>query len=98
MTLPTCLISSVLTGLIKVYILLLLAYIIVVSILPGLRGRWFSYVEGLVEPVLLPLRRIIPPLGGLDLSFLVLFLALQFLMRLVVEATPLSCNLTRSLF
>ncbi len=32
----------------------------------------------LTEPVLAPLRRIIPPLGMFDLSFLVLLLALQF--------------------
>jgi YggT family protein len=94
----TCTLSSVLTGLIKVYILLLLTYIIVASFLPGLRGRWFSYVEMLVEPVLLPLRRIIPPLGGLDLSFLVLFLGLQLLMRAVLQATPLTCSFSRGLF
>jgi YggT family protein len=30
------------------------------------------------EPVLRPVRRIIPPLGGIDLSFLVVFLVLQY--------------------
>ena len=33
----------------------------------------------LTEPLLAPIRRIIPPLGGLDLSVLVLFLVLQAL-------------------
>jgi YggT family protein len=32
----------------------------------------------LTEPMLSPIRRIIPPMGGLDLSVLVLFIALQF--------------------
>jgi YggT family protein len=29
------------------------------------------------EPVLRPVRRIIPPMGGLDISFIVVFLVLQ---------------------
>jgi YggT family protein len=37
----------------------------------------------IVEPVLMPIRRVIPTLGGLDLSALVLLIALQFAMRLV---------------
>jgi YggT family protein len=30
------------------------------------------------EPVLRPVRRIIPPMGGIDLSFIVVFLVLQY--------------------
>lgn len=33
----------------------------------------------LTEPLLAPIRKIIPPMGGLDLSVLFLFIALQFL-------------------
>ena len=32
----------------------------------------------LTEPMLAPIRRILPPMGGFDLSLLVLFLILQF--------------------
>ncbi len=53
-----------------------------VSWVPSLRGRWTDYVAMLVEPVLTPVRRIIPPMGGLDISFLVVILALQFVVRL----------------
>jgi YggT family protein len=35
----------------------------------------------LTEPVLAPFRRLIPPFGGLDLSFLVAVLALQIIIR-----------------
>jgi len=31
----------------------------------------------LVEPVLTPVRRIIPPMGGLDISFIVVLLVIQ---------------------
>ena len=39
----------------------------------------YSVLLDLTEPVLAPLRRIIPPAGMFDLSFLVLFLALGIL-------------------
>ena len=64
------------------YILLMLLYA-VVSWVPSLRGRWSEYVAMAVEPVLVPVRRIIPPMGGLDLSFIVVIIVLQLVMRLV---------------
>lgn len=52
---------------------------------------WFSQgrnpmehlLHQLTEPLLSPIRKIIPPMGGLDLSVLVLLVALQFLQILV---------------
>lgn len=35
-------------------------------------------VNQIIEPLAAPLRRVIPPMGGLDLSVLVLFLGIQF--------------------
>jgi YggT family protein len=37
----------------------------------------------LTEPALAPIRRALPPMGGLDLSPMVLLLALQLLKRLL---------------
>ena len=37
----------------------------------------------LTEPLLAPVRRFIPPMGGLDLSMIVVLIALQFLEKLV---------------
>jgi YggT family protein len=53
----------------------------VVSWVPSLQGRWSTYVARFVEPVLMPVRRIIPPVGGLDLSFLVVILIVGWLMN-----------------
>lgn len=39
----------------------------------------------LTEPMLHPIRKVIPPLGGFDLSFIVLFIALQFLQKLIMS-------------
>jgi YggT family protein len=50
----------------------------VLSWVPSLRGRWSDYIAMIVEPVLVPVRRVIPPLGGLDLSFIVVMLVIGF--------------------
>lgn len=52
---------------------------------------WFSQgnnpmeaiFQQLTEPMLAPIRRILPPMGGLDLSVLVLIIAVQFLRLLI---------------
>ncbi|MGY2935975.1 YggT family protein [Bradyrhizobium sp. GM6.1] len=41
-------------------------------------------VDMLTEPVLRPIRRFIPTLGGLDLSFLVLFILIQFIRSVII--------------
>ena len=71
-----CQIWGLVDLLFKLYVLIMIVYA-VISWVPSLRGRWSDYVAMLVEPVLTPVRRIIPPLGGLDLSFLVVIIVLQ---------------------
>jgi uncharacterized protein YggT (Ycf19 family) len=66
---------TVLYWVLRLFWLAMLVYA-VVSWVPSLQGRWSSYVARIVEPVLMPVRRIIPPIGGLDLSFLVVILLL----------------------
>lgn len=43
----------------------------------------YEFCRRVTDPVLRPLRRIIPPIGGVDLSVLVLMLALQLLRQLL---------------
>lgn len=44
-------------------------------------------LRALTEPVLAPIRRRLPPMGGFDWSPLVLILALQLLKRLLLSMT-----------
>lgn len=92
MNLFVCDVTRALGYAVNVYTLLLLVYA-VISWIPELRrGRWVYYLAGVIEPVLNPIRRIIPPLGGLDLAFLVLLLALQLLIRpAIAQLTLNSC-------
>lgn len=86
-----CSIASVLYYAVYAYTGVLLVYAIA-SWIPELRrGRWFYALASLVEPVLMPIRRIIPPVGGLDLAFLIVLLVLQLLVRPELYALANSC-------
>jgi YggT family protein len=76
-----CELYDIVSKLLQLYVLVLLVYA-VISWVPSLRGKWTEYVAMMVEPVLTPLRRIIPPIGGFDISFLVVILVIQFVIRI----------------
>ncbi len=44
----------------------------------------YSLLSGLTEPVMRPCRRLLPPIGGLDLSPIIAIIGLGFLMRLTL--------------
>ena len=51
---------------------------------PTVRSIWGG-LERITEPVYAPIRRIIPPLGGLDLTPMAVLLLIFFLQRLIVR-------------
>ena len=55
--------------------ILVLAYVLVSWLQPG--SFFFGMLARLVDPVLAPFRRVVPVIGGVDLSSMVLLLALQ---------------------
>ncbi len=48
-----------------------------------------SLMSQLTEPLLAPIRRVLPAMGGLDLSMIVMFVALNFLNILLSQYIPL---------
>ena len=52
------------------------------------RGQWMisRILADVTEPVIAPLRRVIPPVGMLDLSFIVAIILIQVLQRLLQQA------------
>ncbi len=76
---------SFLTLLGAVYSLLILARVVLSWMSPMGGGPLTAFIYQVTEPVLAPVRRIIPPMGGLDWSpFIVLFL-LSLLLRFVTR-------------
>ena len=81
---------------INIYIYILVVWV-VMSWLVGfdvinLRNRFvrmiYDVLNRLTDPVMKPIRRILPNLGGLDLSPLIVFILLMFLQRLLLEYWP----------
>ena len=78
--------KTVLCPLLEVYILVLFARAILswFPIRPGTPfATLYRVLLDLTEPVLAPLRRIIPPAGMFDLSFLVLIIGLGVLQQAI---------------
>jgi YggT family protein len=72
-----------LSELISLYSLIVLAAV-VLSWVPAARENQIArYIDAATEPVFARIRRVVPPLGGLDLSPMVLLVLLQVLRRLV---------------
>jgi YggT family protein len=70
----------------QIYIYLLFARIIL-SWFPvqpgGVIAGIYSFLYTITEPVLGPVRRLIPPLGGFDLSPIIVFFGIEILLRAI---------------
>jgi YggT family protein len=70
-------------ALVDAYSLVVLAAVIVSWLPIDRRHPVATILYRLTEPALAPIHRALPPMGGLDLSPMVLLLALQLLKRLL---------------
>ena len=73
-----------LARLIDLYSLVVLVAVILSWVPLDRRNPLVTITHALTEPVLAPIRRVIPPMAGLDLSAMVLLIALQILKGLLV--------------
>ena len=72
-----------------IYVLIMLIIVrCLLSWFPNI--RWyeqpFKLLDQIVEPMILPFRRLIPPLGGFDLSPIAALLVLQVLRSVILHA------------
>jgi YggT family protein len=74
---------SLLLSTLLLYTVLIFVYALLSFIAPGVRSPASSLLAALCEPVLAPLRRILPIVGGIDFSPLVAIVLLQALRILV---------------
>jgi len=65
------------------YFVVVLVYALLSWVAPGNHGPGPQLLGRLCEPLLAPLRRIVPPIGGLDLSALFVLIGLQALQILL---------------
>ena len=69
--------------LIDVYSFVILIAVILSWVPVNRRHPLIAILHGVTEPVLAPIRRVLPPMGALDLSPMVLLILLQLLKRLL---------------
>lgn len=74
---------KLLMTLLMTYFFLIIAAVILSWIGQGLRHPFIPLVFQLTEPVLRPIRKVIPPIAGIDLSPLFALIAIRFLVLLL---------------
>jgi len=74
--------TSFVTLLGAVYSLLILLRVVMSWMSPTGGGAFTAFVYQVTEPVLAPIRRLMPPMGGLDWSPFIALLLLSFLLRI----------------
>jgi YggT family protein len=88
MSAAACQALSAFDKIIWLYTIVMFVYA-VLSWVPDLRGSWARYLDALVEPVLMPIRRVVPPAMGIDWSFLIV-LAILWVIRAEVIAPAIA--------
>ena len=70
------------SGLLTLYWYVILARVLMSWFSPDPYHPVVRAIYAVTEPILGPVRRILPPMGGFDLSPIVIFLVLMYLQRL----------------
>jgi len=70
----------ILLSILYLYFVVILAHVVISWVSPGHWNPLISVLHSLADPVLRPVRRVIPSIGGLDLSPLFVLIGLQALM------------------
>ncbi|HUG97997.1 MAG TPA: YggT family protein [Gammaproteobacteria bacterium] len=73
----------IIVGTIRLYFVAILMHVILSWVSPGHWNPLVSVLHSLTGPVLRPVRRILPPIGGLDLSPLFVLIGLQALLIMI---------------
>ncbi|MEX0730441.1 MAG: YggT family protein [Aquisalimonadaceae bacterium] len=70
--------------LLNVFLFAVLIRVVISWISPGSYHPGIAVLDSLTEPVVAPARRLIPPMGGLDLSPMVVLIGIQLLKMLLI--------------
>ncbi len=80
------LLSLLIIALIVAAVLSWLVAFDIINLRNRLAGSLYYGLQRFTEPLLNPIRRFVPPLGGVDLSFIILFLLLQGIQSILLPA------------
>lgn len=78
----------------KIFFFALIISVILSWIAPGSHNPGAQLTQQITEPMLAPIRNLLPSLGGLDISPIFAFIAINLLERLVITNLAVSTGLT----
>lgn len=74
---------QVINVLLDIFTLLLIANAVMSFIRPNQNHPVVHFIHRFTEPVLLPIRRVVPPMGGFDFSVLIALVLIQVIRQLL---------------
>lgn len=90
-------VAALANAILKIYFFALIAMIILSWVAPNASHPGALLIIQLVEPIMTPLRRVIPPLGMLDLSPIVAFIAINLIDGIVVGSLTRAAGIAGAL-
>ncbi|WP_136254907.1 YggT family protein [Onishia niordana] len=90
-------VAAIASGILKIYFFALIVMIILSWVAPQASHPGALLVMQLVEPIMAPVRKVIPPLGMIDLSPIVVFISISLLDSLVVGSLTRAAGISGAL-
>ncbi|MCE9664827.1 YggT family protein [Halomonas sp. M5N1S17] len=89
--------AAIANAILKIYFFALIVMIILSWVAPNASHPGALLVMQLVEPIMAPVRKVIPPLGMIDLSPIVVFIAISIIDGIVVGALTRAAGIAGAL-
>lgn len=90
-------VAGIANAILKIYFFALIVMIILSWVAPNASHPGALLVMQLVEPIMAPVRKVIPPLGMIDLSPIVVFIAISLIDGIVVGALTRAAGIAGAL-
>ena len=70
---------QVLASMLRLFSLMLVIYALLSWVITDPRHPVFHFLQSMVEPVLNPIRKVLPPMGGFDISIVAALMGIEIL-------------------
>ncbi|RDB42631.1 YggT family protein [Halomonas sp. DQ26W] len=90
-------VAAIANAILKIYFFALIVMIILSWVAPNASHPGALLIMQLVEPIMAPVRKVIPPLGMIDLSPIVVFIAISLIDGIVVGALTRAAGIAGAL-
>ena len=70
---------QVLASMLRLFSLMIVIYALLSWVISDPRHHVFRFLQSMVEPVLNPIRKVLPPMGGLDISIVAALMGIEIL-------------------